>query len=76
MFAKSFGATQSVINNNATTTLSPNTTIQMNITLPNVKNYDEFKSALVADRNFQSAVQDMTLGAAMGKNSMSKYKYS
>ena len=75
MFAKSFGS-QPVINNTTNTTLSPNTTIQLSITLPNVKNYDEFKSALVADRNFQNAVQDMTLGAVLGKNSMSKYKYA
>lgn len=60
-----------VVNNN----LSPNTSVQLSITLPNVTNYNEFKNALIADRNFQNAIQDMTLGAAVGKNSLSKYRY-
>lgn len=75
MFDKSM--TQPVVSyNTVNNNVAPNTTIQMSITLPNVTNYNEFKTALIADRNFQNAVQDMTLGAAMGKNSLSKYRYN
>lgn len=50
--------------------------VQFVFNLPNVTNYDQFKSQLVADKQFQSALQEMTLGAAMGRNSLSKYKYA
>ena len=75
MFDKSM--TQPTISNNVVNNnMSPNTTVQLSITLPNVTNYDEFKNALIADRKFQNAIQDMTLGAAVGKNSLSKYRYT
>ena len=67
---------QPVIQNQQDVVMSPNTNIQMNITLPNVKNYDEFKQAMLNDKQFQNGVQAMTLGAAMGQNSLSKLKYS
>ena len=48
--------------------------VQMEINLPNVTNYEEFKSELVKDKQFEKVVQSMTLGNALGKNSLSKYK--
>ena len=67
---------QPVVQNQQDVVMSPNTNIQMNITLPNVKNYDEFKQAMLNDKQFQNGIQAMTLGAAMGHNSLSKLKYS
>lgn len=54
---------------------SVNNDIQMNITLPNVKNYDEFKGNLIKDRQFEEAIQSMTLGNALGHNSLNKYRH-
>ena len=48
--------------------------VQMEINLPNVTNYEEFKSELVKDKQFEKVVQSMTFGNALGKNSLSKYK--
>ena len=50
--------------------------VQFVINLYGVENYDKFKSQLVADTQFQNALQEMTLGAAMGRNSLSKFKYN
>jgi len=50
--------------------------IEMNITLPGVTNYEEFKMALIHDKSFEKTVQHMTLGAMTGKNSLGKYKYN
>lgn len=48
--------------------------IQMSITLPNVTNYEEFVTQLQADKKFEKLVQQMTIGTALGNNSLSKYK--
>lgn len=45
------------------------------ITLPNVKNYNEFKSELQKDTRFVNFVQEITLGEALGHNSMRSKKY-
>ncbi len=45
------------------------------ITLPNVKNYSEFKSELQKDAKFVNFVQEVTLGEALGHNSMRSNKY-
>lgn len=45
------------------------------ITLPNVKNYNEFKSELQKDTRFVNFVQEVTLGEALGHNSMRSKKY-
>lgn len=60
---------------NRSTNETVNNDVQMSITLPNVTNYDEFKNALVKDKSFEKVVQSMTLGNALGKNSLSKNKY-
>ena len=48
---------------------------KITITLPNVKNYDEFKSELQNDNKFVGFVQEVTLGEALGHNSMRRKKY-
>lgn len=53
--------------------------IKMNITLPNVTNYEEFKRAMQSDPQMQKIVQSMTVANAsknpLGKNSLNKFKY-
>ena len=48
--------------------------VNVDITLPNVKNYDEFVSELSKDRHFEKVIQSMTLGNALGRNSMNKFR--
>lgn len=55
----------SVINNDNT----------INVTLPNVQNYSEFKQQLQKDNNFQSFIQDVTIGQMLGKRKFNKNKY-
>lgn len=45
------------------------------ITLPSVKNYPEFVTALQNDKKFEQMIQDMTINQLNGKNSLAKYKY-
>ncbi len=45
------------------------------LSLPSVKNYEEFKSELIRDNKFEKAVQSMTIDRAFGGNSMAKLKY-
>ena len=45
----------------------------MSITLPNVKNYDEFLYKMQHDKSFEKMVQAMTVGQAAGKSSLKKY---
>lgn len=62
-----------------TLTPTPNSNIkndiQMNIALPNVTNYNEFVSQLQADKRFEKIIQQMTIGNALGKNELTKYKF-
>lgn len=48
--------------------------VNVDINLPNVKNYDEFKSELIKDRHFEKVIQSMTLGNALGRNSLNKFR--
>ena len=41
---------------------------------PNVKNYDEFLSALKKDRSFEHLIQSMTIDQIAGKSSLGKGK--
>ena len=62
------------IDSNAMTkTINNDNTIS--ISLPNVTNYPEFKQALQKDPRFIGFVQEVTLGQAMGKNSLRKNNY-
>lgn len=58
------------INDSASTILSgaSNTNdvnVNMSITLPSVKNYEEFKTALKADKNVERFIQEITFGQTM-----------
>ncbi len=46
-----------------------------NITLPNVKNYDEFKTALLSDNHFEKVMGQALTDRVMGRNSMNKFRY-
>jgi hypothetical protein len=48
---------------------------KISITLPNVTNYDEFKQKLQSDSNFEKFMQEVTIGQALGKNTLNKKKY-
>lgn len=50
-----------------------NVTMNLSLTLPNVKNYDEFKDALKKDPKFESFVQEITLGRLAGRPKLAKY---
>lgn len=67
------------LNRLTTLTPTPNSNIkndiQMNIALPNVTNYNEFVSQLQADKRFEKIIQQMTIGNALGKNELTKYKF-
>ena len=47
----------------------------MAITLPNVKNYQEFVTALQHDKKFEQMLQDMTVNQLTGGSTLAKYKY-
>ena len=71
---------QSLINNNTVPTVSNlSTTVNqnnsINITLPNVTNYEQFKSALQKDSKFEGFIKEITFGQALGYNSLKKYSY-
>ena len=61
--------------NNQRSVNNVNNDIKMQITLPNVKNYDEFVNQLYQDKRFEKVVQSMTIDQALGTNSLSKYRY-
>lgn len=58
---------------NVATTVNQNNTIS--ITLPNVTNYEQFKSALQKDSKFEGFIKEITFGQALGYNSLKKYSY-
>ncbi len=45
------------------------------ISLPNVQNYSDFKRELLNDKNFEGFVQEITLGQMLGKGQLRKNKY-
>ncbi|MGN0166386.1 MAG: hypothetical protein ACI39R_09425, partial [Lachnospiraceae bacterium] len=47
----------------------------ISITLPNVTNYEEFKAGLQKDKRFTGFIQEVTLGQALGRNSLNRNKY-
>lgn len=49
-------------------------TVNIEFTLPNVKNYEEFMTKMRTDKRFEGMVQNMTLGNALGKNSFNKLR--
>lgn len=59
------GVGQHVVNND----------IEMNVILENVNNYEEIFERFKQDSTGQKFIQQLTLGNALGKNSLSKFKY-
>jgi hypothetical protein len=59
-------------------TSNNNTTIESNIqftmTLPGITNYEEFKSKMVKDKDFEKRIQAMSVDLLAGKSALSKYK--
>ena len=49
--------------------------VVMNISLPNVVDGDSFLRVIQTDKRIEKALQSMTLGNALGKNSLNKLKY-
>ena len=49
--------------------------VDMNIILPNVKNYNEFVNELQHDSKFERMIQDMTVNQLSGKSSLNKFKH-
>lgn len=49
--------------------------VQLNIELPGVTNYSDFKTALISDKQFENVIKQISLGSALGKNSLEKYKF-
>ena len=47
--------------------------VNMNITLPNVKNYEEFKAQLKNDSNVEKFIQEVTFGQMSGHGKLRKY---
>lgn len=47
----------------------------INITLPNVTNYDDFKQQLQSDNKFVGFMQEVTLGQALGKPKLNRKKF-
>lgn len=52
-----------------------NTNNQITISLPNVNDYDSFKRELQNDSRFEKFIQEVTIGQAMGNNTLNKRKY-
>ena len=52
-----------------------NVNAEMDITLPNVTNYDEFKTELQKDSKFEKFIKEITIGQLNGNNTMNKRKY-
>lgn len=67
-----FKAPTMVAKANATSVNNQNA---ISINLPNVTNYNEFKTALQKDTKFVGFMQEVTLGQALGKNKLNKNKY-
>lgn len=52
-----------------------NNDINLEITLPNVHDYQSFKREMQNDPQFEKMIQAMTIDKALGKNSLNKYKF-
>lgn len=49
--------------------------IDMNIVLEGINNADEFITAIKTDKKFEKFIQQITIGNAMGRNTLSKNRY-
>lgn len=51
-----------------------NGNFQMEVILPNVKNYEEFKNQMKHDKNFEKFVRSISVDRLFGKSALNKYK--
>lgn len=49
--------------------------VNMTFELPNVKNTDDFINDMIRSTRFEKFIQEITLGQALGKNPLNKYRY-
>ena len=49
--------------------------ISLNLSLPNVSNANDFVKAIQTNRTLQQVIKAITIDEAMGKNTLSKFKY-
>lgn len=70
-----FGKTESIPVNKNSDNNTLNSNVSLNVTLPNVKNYEEFKYAMQHDKNFENMIKAMTVDKLFGGSSLKKYKY-
>jgi hypothetical protein len=52
-----------------------NNDVTLNVTLPNVTNYTEFRNELIKDKTFEKAFMSMNASTMLGKNSLSKFRH-
>lgn len=63
------GVTNKSMNNNISNDIS------LNLSLPNVSNANDFVKAIQTNRTLQQVIKAITIDEAMGKNTLSKFKY-
>lgn len=73
LLAETSTSIPNVISNGNNNTIKNN--IEMILTLPNVKNYEDFVRALQNDPRFEEMVQDMSVNLLAGGSSLSKYRH-
>jgi hypothetical protein len=49
---------------------------EINIPIEHVEDYADFMNKMRSDRQFETMIQDMTIGQVVGKNKLSKNRYS
>lgn len=58
---------------NMSQTLNNDISMNLSINLPNVQNYEQFKTALKNDNNFEKYIQEVTFGQLAGHGKLRKY---
>lgn len=71
-FFKDFASENGNVSN-MTQTLNNDISMNLSINLPNVQNYEQFKTALKNDSNFEKYVQEITFGQLAGHGKLRKY---
>lgn len=67
------GAGNTEYKGNLNTTINSDMNVDLSITLPNVTNYEQFKSALKSDSNVEKFIQEVALGQLVGHGKYRKY---
>lgn len=58
---------------NLNTTINSDMNVDLNITLPNVTNYEQFKSAMKRDNDMEKFIQEVALGQIVGHGKYRKF---